>query len=64
MQDEAGEGHEGKSVFRCRSSNGVVVDDRERDRLALIYRNGFKLADDSVACQGERRGARYWMVGI
>lgn len=33
-----------KSVFRRRPSNEVVVDDEERDRLALIYRNRLEFA--------------------
>lgn len=33
------EGPEGRSVFRRRPSSEVVVDDPERDRLSLIYRN-------------------------
>lgn len=33
------DGPEGRSVFRRRPSSEVVVDDPERDRLSLIYRN-------------------------
>ena len=41
---EAPEDHGDRSVFRRRPSNKVVVDDPERDRLALIYRNRLKFA--------------------
>src|SRR5690606_23368877 len=41
---EAPEDHGDKSVFRRRPSNEVVVDDPERDRLALIYRNRLEFA--------------------
>ena len=40
----APEDHRDKSVFRRRPSNKVVVDDPERDRLALIYRNRLEFA--------------------
>ena len=33
-----------KSVFRRRPSNEIVVDDPERDRLALLYRNRLEFA--------------------
>ena len=38
------EGPEGRAVFRRRPSSEVVVDDPERDRLALIYRNRLEFA--------------------
>ena len=41
---EAPEGQSDNSVFRRRPSNEVVVDDPERDRLALIYRNRLEFA--------------------
>ncbi|UVF22798.1 DISARM system helicase DrmA (plasmid) [Microvirga terrae] len=41
---EAPEGHDDRSIFRRRPSNEVVVDDPERDRLALIYRNRLEFA--------------------
>ncbi|SEM14783.1 hypothetical protein SAMN05443999_1141 [Roseovarius azorensis] len=41
---EAPEDHGDRSVFRRRPSNEVVVDDPERDRLALIYRNRLEFA--------------------
>lgn len=41
---EAPENSEEKSIFRRRPSNEVVVDDPERDRLALIYRNRLEFA--------------------
>ncbi len=41
---EAAEGQTDKAVFRRRPSNEVVVDDPERDRLALIYRNRLEFA--------------------
>jgi hypothetical protein len=41
---EAPEGHGDGSVFRRRPTNQVVVDDPERDRLALIYRNRLEFA--------------------
>jgi len=36
--------HAEKSVFRRRTANDVIVDDPERDRLALIYRNRLEFA--------------------
>ena len=38
------EGPEERAVFRRRPSSEVVVDDPERDRLALIYRNRLEFA--------------------
>jgi hypothetical protein len=38
------EGAEDLAIFRRRPSNEIVVDDRERDRLALIYRNRLEFA--------------------
>lgn len=40
----APEGAEDSSIFRRRPSNEIVVDDPERDRLALIYRNRLEFA--------------------
>jgi hypothetical protein len=61
---EAPEGRGDKSVFWRRPSYGVVVDQPERDRLALTYRNRLGFAGNRVECQGQRSGARYRMVGI
>lgn len=36
--------HAEKSVFRRRPANDIIVDDPERDRLALIYRNRLEFA--------------------
>ena len=41
---EAADGHGGEAVFRRRPSNEAGVDDPERDRLALIYRNRLEFA--------------------
>ncbi|WP_417423185.1 DISARM system helicase DrmA [Hoeflea sp.] len=41
---EAVEADGDKSVFRRRPANEVIVDDPERDRLALIYRNRLEFA--------------------
>ncbi|NUB23340.1 DISARM system helicase DrmA [Azospirillum brasilense] len=41
---EAADSKGDRSVFRRRPSNEVVVDDPERDRLALIYRNRLEFA--------------------
>jgi len=41
---EAAEDHGDRSVFRRRPSNEVVVNDPERDRLAIIYRNRLEFA--------------------
>ena len=41
---EAPEGQSDNSVFRRRPSNEVVVDDPERDRLSVIYRNRLEFA--------------------
>lgn len=41
---QAPEHRKDKSVFRRRPDAGVVVDDPERDRLALIYRNRLEFA--------------------
>ena len=38
------EGAADKAIFRRRPSNEIVVDDPERDRLALIYRNRLEFA--------------------
>jgi hypothetical protein len=40
----APEGSADKAIFRRRPSNEIVVDDPERDRLALIYRNRLEFA--------------------
>ncbi|ETR77865.1 helicase [Afipia sp. P52-10] len=40
----APEGAQDKSVFRRRSSSEIIVDDPERDRLALIYRDRLEFA--------------------
>ncbi|MBB3571126.1 DISARM system helicase DrmA [Rhizobium sp. BK491] len=40
----APEGAADSSIFRRRPSNEIVVDDPERDRLALIYRNRLEFA--------------------
>src|SRR5690606_20888450 len=40
----APEGAEDRAVFRRRPSTDVVVDDEERDRLALMYRNRVEFA--------------------
>jgi hypothetical protein len=40
----APEGAEDRAVFRRRPSTDVVVDDKERDRLALMYRNRVEFA--------------------
>ena len=40
----APEGAADKAIFRRRPSNEIVVDDPERDRLALIYRNRLEFA--------------------
>ncbi|GBQ80085.1 helicase domain-containing protein [Gluconacetobacter johannae DSM 13595] len=40
----AAEGAADPSIFRRRPSNEIVVDDPERDRLALIYRNRLEFA--------------------
>ncbi|TZG28795.1 DISARM system helicase DrmA [Sphingomonas montanisoli] len=41
---EAQSGAADRAIFRRRPSNDVVVDDPERDRLALIYRNRLEFA--------------------
>ena len=41
---EAADGRSDKAIFRRRPSNEVVVDDPERDRLALIYRGRLEFA--------------------
>ena len=45
----APEGAADPSIFRRRPSNEIVVDDPERDRLALIYRNRLEFAVDARA---------------
>jgi len=40
----APEGASDSSIFRRRPSNEIIVDDPERDRLALIYRNRLEFA--------------------
>lgn len=40
----APDGRHEKSVFRRRPTNDIIVDDPERDRLALIYRNRLEFA--------------------
>lgn len=60
----APEDAEEKSVFRRRPSNEIVVDDPERDRLALIYRNrlefavGHGVSVHAVAAPGDTDKAR------
>jgi hypothetical protein len=54
---EAGDGQSDKSVFRRRPSNKVVVDDPERDRLALIYRDRVEFAvGHGVSVNAETKG--------
>ena len=61
---EHSEDPSGKSVFIRRPWNGVVVNDPERDRLVLIYRNQLEFAGSRAGRQGKRSGVRYRTAGI